>query len=284
MPYVDDLYHVYIVPDRWGVSVDYLRITHQRRGNSQFIERLPQWIEYLQTLGYEKTAYQISTMKGWLLGKLAYIRSDTHEAVELRGEMADRWHVHYLHQTCKATRIDLALTVWLSEEDASLARALYYPAVAFYERQGKAAGRRPPVLYMSEAGDTLYLGSRTSRRYFRLYNKERQSGDAYYKNAWRFEVECKGDLAQVIWERLQARESVLSVGLDEVVGSLKAYNIVLPAPFDEGVLTKVAQPKHNKSIDAKLAWLTRQVRPTVKELSAKGYLAEVLEALDLHYE
>jgi len=284
MPYINDTFHLPIIADKYYAGLDYLRLTRQTGLGVQFTERIPHWIEYLQTFGYEAVPYSIFNLRGWLLGKLAYLKNEDTECIEFRGDLADSWHVHYLHLTSKCTRIDLAITVWLTESDDTIARQLYMPALAMWQKDGQTKNRKAPVLYQSEDGDTLYLGSRTSRRYVRIYNKAKQSTDLKYRNAWRFELEAKGDLAQVLWQRIQARETIASLAVQEIAGSLLQYGIRLPFSPDEVKLTKVITDLKAPSIDAKLSWLSRQVRPTVRELIQKGHLQEVLEALDIHPE
>ena len=64
----------------------------------------------------------------------------------------------------RCTRIDLAVTVTLKEKDTGLASRLYRSGV---ERNDANLG----YVERSIGGSTLYLGSRTSERYGRLYDK-----------------------------------------------------------------------------------------------------------------
>lgn len=48
-----------------------------------------------------------------------------------------------------------------------------------------------------QGGQTIYVGSRTSERYIRIYDKAQETGDTS-KHWWRMEVETKGETARLV--------------------------------------------------------------------------------------
>lgn len=280
--YTKDIYTINIVPQQYAINLDFLRLTKELPYfNRRFFEIIPQLQVAEQAFGYGVVPFRLSTMKGRAVGRVAYAQSDTHHLVEFRGAMAQQVYQHYLPVDAKCRRLDMAYTVWLPIHDDTAARRCFYAAEAYWQREGRTLGRKPPVLYRSAGGDTLYLGSRTSRRYLRIYNKWLQSGDEQYRNAWRFEIECKGDLAHIIWQRIQAGETIESIAMHEIQYMLKSWSIQLPDYEAYGLRTKVPTVKRNPQIDGKLAWLSKQVRPVVQKLIEMGYADEVQEALNI---
>lgn len=109
--------------------------------------------------------------------------------VQLSSERARRdWRLVVQHSS-NVSRIDLATTVRADPGAGSLARGGYQAVT----RSARGAGR--PIGYAllqtSTGADTLYVGSRASDQFGRLYDKGRESGDAALANCWRYEVEYK---------------------------------------------------------------------------------------------
>lgn len=178
------------------------------------------------------------------------------------------------------TRIDLQCTVWanLGENWAQV--------------QSEAAEKRrlellpvpsgKPLLIHSPSGegDTLQMGSRSSPRFGRLYDKGRQSGIEAYAGAWRYEVEYKYEGASRMCSTLRrAGHDPFTVSAI-VAGQYTHWGIEVP--WDAG--TTIAPDvlgKVKSDADKKLAWLRDQVAGTVDKLRQMGLEWEVLEALGL---
>ncbi len=87
----------------------------------------------------------------------------------------------------KITRIDLAFDVFGIEQCAN---EMYEEYAALHE----GASRRTLKLFNSPNGDTFVIGSRSSERYLRIYEKYRKDGGS--EPYVRVELEMKGDLAR----------------------------------------------------------------------------------------
>lgn len=170
-------------------------------------------------------------------------------------------------QDIKCTRIDLQCTSTTTFADDLPAVAVALRGLPSSEWAGR--GPRPKVTYFSseDGRDTLYVGARTSPRFWRFYNKE-INGDLRL----RAELEAKGWLSQVIWERL-AEEGVFHVKhqFDREFGALPT------------VLREVARETWE-------AWFAeeRHARPVVArdaEIATQRWLMEVvLPCLEKHLE
>lgn len=127
--------------------------------------------------------------KGWTCGRVDWgFRRDS-AIIRLRGALSHDRFDDVARTTDHFTRVDLAVTTRHTPFDEDLAKGLAHGL----DRNYACEGFRPTweLREHSSHGDTLYLGSRTSQFYARLYNKQRESRQSYYQSCWRWEVECK---------------------------------------------------------------------------------------------
>lgn len=102
----------------------------------------------------------------------------------------------------RTSRVDLAIDLidsGLTQADLSRKTLLPY----------KGKGRTPKMLPMGtvEDGWTLYVGSRSSDKFLRIYDKGKEQGDAD-TDYIRVELECKGEVAHAIgWEFAELEQS-----------------------------------------------------------------------------
>jgi DNA relaxase NicK len=180
------------------------------------------------------------------------------------------------------SRIDLQVTTWVMDNHSELGLTALNQA-----RIAKMTGKvKHPVTithYEDDSGGfTMYLGKRLSKAYARLYNKEVESGDEYYRNAWRYEVELHNQTAS-------DTATELLFGLfpmeDAIVSAVWAYfrnKGVHPSFPSSCAGFEVVLPRRDETtIERSLVWLEKQVRPTVARLCAIGYTSSVLAALGL---
>jgi DNA relaxase NicK len=156
----------------------------------------------------------------------------------------------------KVTRLDLALDL--------VGRDIDITSIAKDINDGKCTGtaRTWEHIVSANKGETLYIGSRQSERFARLYNKAAQThlDDV----AWfRLEVELKGDTAKT-YARVINTQTLLSLG-DYVWSTLKSMcecdNPSLSA-FSEHTDT-VGLPKIERVTDTE-RWIIEQVCPAIE--------------------
>lgn len=264
------------------LSIDFLRLTTEIDDDvTEWLRPIRHAMDIQRLDGWKVRAYQISDMQGVLVGQGAWLKNKTHALAEMRGELAERTYTFYTEKKGKATRIDLALTVWLGEYDHAIATNVHEMATRFLVESGRAERRRMPVIFGGVDGWTCYLGSRKSDRFFRVYDKDKQSGEMRYKNAWRFEIEIKGKVAQNLWERLRRPETRGHIIQSEIVAFLESYGLALKGFNATFASTKTGQASQPSDVKRKLEWLQSQVRPTVTDLIERGFANEAYFALDL---
>lgn len=193
---------------------------------------------------------------------------------------ADALYPQIFYSGDKPSRLDVQVTVRLDEDINTVIQTHKAEATASNLMLSKARQRSIEERNDNKGGMTIYIGSRHSEQFGRIYNKHAQKPEEHYANTIRYEVELHGDNAAVWAESL-----LLSAGRRHrnCVSYVKEW-------FEaRGVATLIAQPT-NRQIPPPihrpppttlrtLQWLTKQVRPAVQRLLMEVDRALVLEAL-----
>lgn len=153
------------------------------------------------------------------------------------------------------TRLDLAKDL----QGVSISLDAIYQAL----EQGAYSGtaRKFAQIHSLDGGNTIYVGSRQSEKFIRIYNKAAQSkipGALWF----RFEIETKGMVARAL-SKILVESEVWSSAFDTVskhmvdIQNLSDYQ----AFFAPGVV-EIGIPKQEKQTDRE-AWIEVQVMPAV---------------------
>ncbi len=186
------------------------------------------------------------------------------------------WDMHW-----KCTRIDLQATV--RDERAPDARIRLELGEVLGARSGKE-GRPVSVRHIQGygSGDSLYIGSRTSPKFYRIYNKEAESAQASeFMGCVRYELEAKNGTAErAFWwlvdnaRRENGVLELLTSSLRDVgINTLEGGNFV-PSEFWRVV------PRETDA-ERQLLWLQKSVAPVVRKLNSQGLMVDCLQALGL---
>lgn len=202
--------------------------------------------------------------------------------IQSSGAVSDRLWKEVVRSAENVSRIDLCVDVSLREADQSIAQVCY----DYLQEPGVKKGTRKTTLWTSTRGSTLYIGSRRSTHFGRLYDKSGEMGLERGK-IWRYEIELKGVRAKQMAEGLlQIFDEGKGVdGLGETITKTvyRWYQDRMVEPLFEisgkGVETLVLRA--TTSLEEKLTWLRTQVAPTVAKLLSAGYGAEVFSVLGL---
>jgi hypothetical protein len=203
----------------------------------------------------------------WVTGPLTWGSRADGYLVRVSSSQADTYCNRYPILLLFVTRLDLQVTLY----HADAAKVALNTAIKDADKANKArkeAQRFALEWYSDIVGpQTLYIGSRSTSHFGRIYDKYQQSHDEYYKGCLRYEVECKGDIAKRVGERMyetpyasayQAGPFVAEwFGMRGVTvpgGYVKSY---WPLPRIEPAKTDTVR---------RLKWLYDQVRPTVAAL------------------
>lgn len=216
---------------------------------------------------FKKTPYGFSS------GPLTYFQNKGLRKLDIAGELASEAFQMVLDFSAlqnapngsawEFTRVDYAVDVRLDKPAPTLARD-------WYNDVGDRA-------VLSRGGDTLYLGSRKSGNFGRIYDKSARYGDGLGAGAvWRFELEAKRVQARRLAVAWQKAENKTHHVVGVVAYQMKKWGVGLPL---QGV--RVRQEVVVKQEDNTVQWLRRTVAPSVARLVAAGREGEVLSALGL---
>jgi DNA relaxase NicK len=133
------------------------------------------------------------------------------------------------------------------------------------------------LIQNSDGGSTLYIGSRQSDLFARLYDKGVEQAACVPGQWWRLELEIKHERALTVARTLhfavahtqQLTSIVAGYFLDRTGMRIPSYDVSAVCNGEPRVTTA----------DQKVLWLSRGVRPTVRWLLDRQETARVLDAL-----
>lgn len=209
-------------------------------------------------------------------GKITFGRRDDSDIVQLTQDWAWQYLNEFYALATNCTRVDLCVTVHLEEEVGKYIERHSRECLAHRKEKRPSLGTQ--LIYGNGEAQTLYIGSRTSDLFARIYDKGSESSDPSYECCLRYEIEIKGPPAdrclstlvaapdRPTWIRNAVYEYFLKRGIRPLFGGVDAkvsINTIRPVTSDA----------------TRLAWLASHVRPTVQRLLATEKPEVLLAAL-----
>lgn len=264
--------------------IDWLTLTIPSY-HEQYYERVEQWqsiISHEQKQGNLIKPIALNGYTGFGAGSTKFgLRTDG-AMLELTGSAADKYFIAAFTQYSSTTRMDIAVTVRFSTEDLSIAKECYANAVETNNSRPNQTKRKLYIISGSDGGDTCYIGAPSSEQRGRIYNKEKQSNEAAWKNCWRYEVQFRNKLAQQAAEACYAAQMDRSgVVTDMVKRWFLARGVDTPFTANGSMAALPTAFRQGTDVARKLDWLKNQVRPTIHQLIENGWYNEVYQALAL---
>lgn len=182
-----------------------------------------------------------------------------HHMLQASGAAATIVAPAIVHLPAKCTRIDLQTTVRLPGDFSAA-----YIATDIREWRGPGRPRTVTLVQSGDHRDTIYIGSRNSRRLIRLYIKPDWDGVPWL----RLEVEYKRELADGAWseyrsavDKYDAMRALLAGEYDAVPGLADACGMAMKAVLrgDRGR----PEGREITGESSTLRWLGRQVEPAL---------------------
>lgn len=182
------------------------------------------------------------------------------------------------------TRADVAITVFYDTDTPGRARLARDGILAAYA-SGEVS-RRIRMTYIDGCGDgdTLYVGSRTSEVFGRIYDKWRESRDPYYACAWRWEIEFKGGRAESLLRMLDGASDRTGVLIGVSRCFWRGRGVLFPPVEKDAADLRVVSVPVPDDPARTLAWLATDVRPAVGALLEYFEQDAILWALGLSGE
>ena len=179
----------------------------------------------------------------------------------------------------RTTRLDVQATARFTPGQPDLAKHVHAAAI----RYGRQHARAPAVRFSGEDVriQTVYLGSRTSERYGRVYDKMAESKDEHFRDCWRWEVEVKGDPADHLTRRLVATEHANDLALAHLRTYFDGAGVDPPMQLPQLDGPWRIAYRHTDD-DRRLRWLREQVAPVLIGLVDRGRRDDALDAMGVH--
>jgi len=182
------------------------------------------------------------------------------------------------------TRFDVQITVRTQQHPHEIMSAVWKRNPGWTRGEGRKSKVKKVV---GPTGiESMFIGSRQSERFFRIYDKGIESGSEWYRMAVRWELELKAEAAHSYADQLSRIENPEAAMLATVCNFAVSRLEIRPGPgplrwiaSDEIKCTRL--PQSAQSYIKELRWLNRSVRPCVERLVASGMRDKLLVALGL---
>lgn len=262
------------------VGVDWLTATYTHGRPSAAIAVLAdRWQRDRSQDGFDLKPWAWNGYRGSVVDGVTWGTRDDGSILRLSGKFARQ---HFLAATSFATnvsRIDLQLTAYNSSWPTGLATSVNlgvagHPAVISGQTQTTITRHTP-------SGETLNIGSRSSNRFFRIYDKAAESGGEYEVGTWRYEIEYKADRAYRLAKRLERGITNDQEILELLSAAFAEYNVITPI-VSKPMGWKERDIARTTDDQRRLEWLRTCIRPCVVRMH-EAFSADVLaEALGLY--
>lgn len=263
-------------------GIDYLTMTSKPNGGDygEFIHIGRKLQKQSQNEGNTLRNAAILGYEGTICGTVFVGESEQGAMVRVSGGMANQAAKWLKGLDCKTTRIDFQVTVWYDTEPTGIIRKYAEVAKADAIVADERTKRIIKTVEDNNDGYTLYIGSRTSDYYGRLYDKHAESHNDAYRNALRFEVEIKGKRANQAMAALPTSKRRISPYVSSFVGEwFTARGVYVPFLYANGIMAIEPISRETNDTARRLHWLRTQVRGTVAQLRLVVDTNDILDAL-----
>jgi hypothetical protein len=257
--------------------VDYLTCcTYNPQHRLSVLAKAKLALDQREAWGYKAKPIRVRNYAGWRADDVGYAWDPDNVYVLLSGDAAARhWREFALHAD-RVSRLDLAVTYRLPQPPKQLARALYdgWP-------HGPTGRGKPPLVRLEEGkngGWTLKVGTPSSDRQGRVYDKGVESGEVAYADCYRWESQDRSSLALHRLRALGRAADYRRALQSDVRWYFERRGVPLPGD-GPAVPLQDRVPMVRRGDPERLAYLRTYVRPTVRALVGRGLLYQVLCAL-----
>lgn len=202
--------------------------------------------------------------------------------LRITGAWADKLFLEVYHNQAHFSRVDMQVTARYARYIPTVGPDCHQEAVVAAEQTRGNRKRQVRQVRDNSGGYSVYIGARTSESYGNIYDKEAESGDAYYQHCWRFEVRTNNETATRAAAHLFLSGRTIPAVVSSTVWRWFHDRGVNPpwTKTDENNAVYAAKAPET-DISRSLRWLAVQVGPTVKRLIELGHAASVVDALGL---
>lgn len=266
-----------------SVGVDYITLTATTKERSYCLSTEAHKLLREEIAGNNlQRPWGMKGYQGWSAGGVQWGERDDGCILRLSSTAAfsNWWDCYQVAENC--SRVDLQITANVGPEPLKEVMRQFRSIKRFYKKLGQE--EKVTIWRSGKEGITVYVGSRQSAVYLRIYNKHAETKDDRFKGCVRFEVELKDYAAKSAIESIVSSGLVSQRILSGVSAMVRDRGGLLPLEKNLRGFAVATPPKMASDCDRRLAWLRAQVRPSVKMLLDHGLEKELLESLGLSSE
>lgn len=228
--------------------------------------------------GHERGPWSQYGYIGECIEGLSWGRRKDGTILRVSGFTAAAYGWDVLERAENVSRLDIQCTVKTDPQLEGVAARAYKQLLAAGDAGRK--GAECSMVCNSRGGSTAYIGRRSSDKYFRLYDKQRESGAEWYTGCWRYELEVKNEPALALARHLVSVTDRPSAIRDTVYQYCVTHG--LQPIFDrgtDGMQLPAVRPVTDYGRTCK--WLNEQVRSSAQEVVYKEGIPALLRLLEV---
>lgn len=247
-----------------GAGVDYIAASAQIRSNELALVTIGNAaIRDARRDGNTVRTFSANGYRGLSCGGASVGSGDSGSIVRISGSRASEVCRGIINVADNVSRIDIQATVRFGRDIHALARQ--HAAELRREQHTRIRQLHARLERTFGRGDTLYVGSRSSNYYGRVYDKHRESKSDEYAKCWRYEVECKNDSAKVVSRMVVRNDNHPAPIAAAVHRWYTARGVECRfTPEIPGEIAKVG--RQETDAERQIRWLSQQVAPVVSKL------------------
>lgn len=182
--------------------------------------------------------------------------------------------VLYSGTEVKATRIDFQTTIKSERPMRGFASQIHGSIRDSGERKGRQSKIKTTLIEDPGGGDSISVGSRSSSRFLRVYDKSAEQRWQIEGNQYRFELEVKKGQAVGCWDMVKSAADVRYLSMSLVAGALLVRG--LPVPWSEECQPMDLPSTYYQTNDERRAkWIIEQVAPVARRIDDPGLRARI---------
>lgn len=266
------------------VGVDWITLTMPREHPqaSDMYHEAQNIIERLEYEGNEATIGARMGFDGVSIGNNFIGSREDRYCVQFTSINAQRYWRDVYRIGAHVSRIDVQCTVHYTDNTDEFGGYLYETS-----KNAAATTKGKPKWTVTtfkgnNGGCTVYLGSKDSEHFIRIYDKGAESAKQEYANAWRYECVLKNDYATEAAHTLFLAFDGAHI---KILAFIQSYLLKRGIVSDwtanpsQAVLYTIGKTKTDR--ETALWWLANQVLPALDKAKKLGYYADALKALGI---
>jgi hypothetical protein len=236
------------------------------------------WMRARASEGYKIKPWRWLGYDGHCTDGISFGARPDGSIIRLSGRVALTHGYQVLRLARQVSRLDLQVTILDVSDDFNWAGQCI--TTALEDERCKSGMTRTTLINGTPEGRTAYVGTRSSERYYRVYDKHAESRGAYPLGSWRWEIEWKGGRANRIADKVKAKAATPEMCRAVVCAAFADYKIEVPcSPLPLGWRDCAI---HEETSDEKrLAWLEQSIAPVIQRMCATLGRDTIMEVLGL---